>query len=311
MGESERYLEYKHLAKKRFYLGSKNNALMSLVSLNAIFFLLLLLMQVVYFFYNQSAETYNDSVIKWFELPSDFNVFIQRPWTLITFMFSDTSAGLWRLLSNMFWMWTFGYILRDIAGNEKVVPVYIYGGLLSGVFFIASSFFTKNFALSLIGANGSILAIAATATTLSPSHRVLTHIRKGIPLWVLFCIYIAVDIIGINHTEWRFLCSHIMGAFSGWLFAILLRKGVDGSVWMNSLYSWFVNLFTPTFQNKKTPINDTLYYNAGNRPPFTNTTKTTQDRIDEILDKINAKGFNALTEEEKQFLQNASTDETL
>ncbi len=311
MGESERYLEYRHLAKKRFYLGSKNNALMSLLSLNAIFFLLLLMLQVVYFFYNQSAEKYNDSVIKWFELSGDYKVFIQRPWTLITFMFSDTSAGLWRLLSNMFWMWTFGYILRDIAGNDKIIPVYIYGGLMSGVFFIASGFFTNNFPLSLIGANSSILAIAATATTLSPAHRVLTHIRKGIPLWVLFCIYLAVDIVGINAIDWRFIFSHLMGTLTGFGFAFLLHKNIDGSVWMNKLYNWFVNLFNPETPIKKREMKKNIYYNSGNRTPFINTTKTTQDRIDEILDKINERGFQALSEEEKAFLEKASKEDNI
>ncbi len=311
MGESDRFLEYKHLGKKKFYLGSQNNSLMALVSLNAIFFLLLLLLQVVYFFYNQSADSYNQSVVKWFELPSDIHIFFRRPWTLFTFMFSETSAGLWRLLSNMFWLWTFGYILREIAGNEKVVPIYIYGGLMSGFFFLAYNFFSPITDFTLIGANASILSLAAAATTILPSHRVLTHIRKGIPLWVLFAIYLAIDFIGIQHKEWVFLFSHVIGVIAGAAFSLLLRYGIDGSRWMNSLYDNCMNLFTPSFPTKKNTGKQKLFYDAGNRAPFIKTSKTTQERIDEILDKINARGFQCLTDEEKEFLQRASKDENL
>lgn len=311
MGESDRYQEYKKLAPKKFYLGTKNNALMALVSLNAVFFLLLLLLQVVYFFYNQSADSYNQSVVKWFELPYDIHIFFRRPWTLFTFMFSDTSVGLWRLLSNLFWLWTFGTILRGIAGNEKVMPIYIYGGLLSGVFFLVFNIFDQSTSYSFIGANSSILALAASATTLSPRHRVLTHIRKGVALWILFVIYLAIDIIGIQYAKMVLVFSHLMGASAGVIFALFLRKGIDGSIWMNTLYDGFMNLFTPKVKAKRNIDKDKLFYAAGNRTPYIKSPKSTQERVDEILDKINAKGFQCLTEEEKQFLQNASKDETL
>ena len=40
-------------------------------------------------------------------------------------------------------------------------------------------------------------------------------------------------------------------------------------------------------------------------------TEVTQNRLDEILDKINQKGYHFLTDEEKSFLKKASEDEGL
>ena len=52
MGESERYIEYKHLRKNRpFSLGGENNSLMALIVMNLVFFILLLTFKVIYDFY--------------------------------------------------------------------------------------------------------------------------------------------------------------------------------------------------------------------------------------------------------------------
>ena len=179
MGEAERFIEYKDLKKKRFTLGQDNNALMALVALNVIFFLLLLLLQVVYNFYQQTPESYNTSVVEWFELPASLSRFMERPWTLLTYMFSDTSAGLMRIFSNMLWLWAFGSLMQQIAGNDKLIPVYIYGGVLGALFFIGAHQFIPELhqnigKASLVGANAAILALATATTFLSPNHRFFT-----------------------------------------------------------------------------------------------------------------------------------------
>jgi hypothetical protein len=55
-------------------------------------------------------------------------------------------------------------------------------------------------------------------------------------------------------------------------------------------------------------VKSQLFYKA-NQKPFEKTPLLTQDRIDNILDKINHKGYHSLTEEEKEFLKKASTEE--
>ena len=310
MGESERYQEYKHYQKKKFTLGSENNALMALVVLNVIFFLLLLLLQVVYFFYNQSAESYQNAVIPWFELPSNFYRFIERPWTLFSFMFSDTGSGIWRLLSNMFWLWTFGSIAQEIMGNDKIMPIYLYGGFFCGITFIISGFVNDS-TLNLIGANSSILALATAVAVCFPNYRVFEHIRKGIPLWLVTIIFILIDAAGLIGLSQPYWYAHFAGACSGVVFSLLLKTGIDASSWMNLLYYKCIHLFSPNNKNNSRVFRDKIFYAAGNRPPFTKISKATQDKIDALLDKINEKGYDSLTEDEKNTLRNASENENL
>jgi len=317
MGESERYQDYKHLRKKRLLLGQDNNSLMSLFTINVIFFLILMTVQVVCFFYQQTPEFYKESVVKWFELPASLTRLSERPWTLFTYMFSDTGANLWRLISNMLWLWAFGYILQEMTGNEKLIPIYIYGGLAGALFFIIANYTIPALKpiisnAGLMGANASVMAVASATTFLSPGYRFFTHIRKGIPIWVLLVFYVIIDFAGVASQNAAYSLSHLGGGLAGYCFVFFLRRGKDGSIWMNSFYHWLINIFTPGNPSEKDEsIKSKLFYNTGNKKPFQKSTEVNQQRIDEIIDKINSTGFHFLTNEEKEFLKKASEDDKL
>lgn len=53
-----------------------------------------------------------------------------------------------------------------------------------------------------------------------------------------------------------------------------------------------------------------LYYKP-TRKPYQKTLQVTQQRLDEILDKINQQGYQLLTEDEKEFLKKASNTDDL
>ena len=59
----------------------------------------------------------------------------------LTYMFSDTGYNLIRIISNMLWLWAFGFILQEMTGNDKLIPIYIYGGVFGGIVFIAANYF--------------------------------------------------------------------------------------------------------------------------------------------------------------------------
>jgi membrane associated rhomboid family serine protease len=316
MGESDRYQDYRKARRSRFTLGQDNNALMALFTLNIIFFLVLLLIKVGYNFYEVPLSLYYSQFVQWFELPASLSRAVERPWTFLTYMFSDLGISFMRLLSNMLWLWAFGYILQEMAGNDKIIPIYIYGGLLGGIFFIASYALIPQLQSSaenpaLLGANAATMAVAMATTTLSPGYRFFTQLRGGIPIWVLMVIYLFIDLTGIASAGAAYGLSHLGGAVAGYLFIYFLRRGRDGSIWMNKSYFWFVNLFTPAKVPGSKSIKEKVFYNTGNRSPYSKSSIITQQRIDDILDKINLKGYHFLTEEEKQILKKAAEDEAL
>ena len=315
MGETDRYGEYKK-PKKGILLGQDGNAMVALFAINIIFFLLLMLIQVAYYYMQQSTAVYNVEIVQWFELPASLTRLSERPWTIITYMFSDTGLNIIRLISNMIWLWAFGYLLQQMAGNDKLIPIYIYGGLLGGIIFIAAHYIIPPLqpvinSAALLGANAGTLAVAMATTTLSPDHRFFTQIRNGIPIWVLMSVYILIDFAGIADKGAAYSLSHLGGVLAGFLFVIFLRRGRDGSLWMNQFYTWLMNLFNPYKKPTKEKIKETVFYNTGKRKPYEKTTNITQQRVDEILDKISQKGYHFLTEEEKDILKKASEGDEL
>ena len=317
MGETDRSHknEYKRPRRNRFLLGATDNALVALFAINVIFFLVLMTIKVGMLVGEKTPEYFYTHIMSWIELPSSLTKLSERPWTIFTFMFSEIDAGIIRGISNMIWLWAFGYILQQMAGNDKIIPVYIYGGLVGGLFFIAAHYLLPTLteargSAGLLGANAGVMAVAMATTTLSPEYRFFTQIRNGIPIWVLMGVYILIDFAGVAQSGAAYSLSHLGGALAGFLFVVFLRKGKDGSVWMNKFYNYIIHLFDPK-EKKDSDKKEDVFYNTGNRKPFTKTSNVTQKRVDEILDKINQKGYHFLTDEEKAFLKKASEDEAL
>ena len=316
MGETDRNHrnEYRQRNRSRFTLGADGNALVALFAINVIFFLVLMVIQVGVFVGEKTPEFFYTHIVQWFELPASLTRLSERPWTILSYMFTETGGGIIRGISNMIWLWAFGYILQQMAGNDKIIPVYIYGGLSGALFFIGAHYVLPPLSpmresAGLLGANAGVMAVAMATTALEPNFRFFTQIRNGIPIWVLMTVYILIDFAGVAGFSAAYSISHLGAALAGFLFVVFLRRGKDGSVWMNKLYSKFVTLFDPKVKPDKS--NKDIFYKSGNRKPFTKTTNITQKRVDEILDKINQKGYHFLTDEEKDFLKKAAENEEL
>jgi membrane associated rhomboid family serine protease len=310
MGESDRYIDFK-IKRQRFTLGQPDNALMWLFVFNVVFFLILLTIKAAISVDTNSDVLFYSQVVNWFQLPADVTKLSNRPWTFIISMFSDVEV--FRVLSNMLWLWAFGSILQNLTGNKKLIPVYLYGGFAAALFFIAASYIipSNKAALDkawLLGANASVMAVAVAATVIAPNYRFFRHIRGGIPIWILTLVYIAVDLAGVAGKPAAFAMAHIGGALAGFLFVKLLQNNIDGSMWMNSLYNRFINAFNPNKVKTKNTVKEKVFYNTGNRSPYNKISNVTEQRVDEILDKISQKGYSHLTKEEKDILKRAGED---
>lgn len=301
--------------RKKMGLGQEGNNLVVLLAALAISFCLFKFIWVVYKLDNTEMVAYYKNVLDWFRLPPDMDKFMTRPWTILTYMLIHDDV--FRLLGNVLWLWAFGYILQDLAGNNKLVPVFIYGAFAGAVFFLLSYNIFPKLALTvtqatpLEGAAAGAIAIAIATTMLAPDYRIFPMINGGIPLWVLTIIFVVVDVASIPNANAAHYISHFAGASMGFLFVVRLRKGKDWSVWMNKFFSWVDNLFNPDKKSWKKTAKEDLYYNSKGTQPYKKIPNITQKRIDEILDKINQQGYRFLTDEEKDILKRAAEDEEL
>jgi membrane associated rhomboid family serine protease len=300
--------------RKRMYLGQDGNALVQLLVLNAVIFVVLKFVFVFFLATDNSKQSFIEHVFNWFALSANPEKIIWRPWTLISFMFTDQE--LFRFISNMFWLWSFGYILQDLTGNSKLIPIYLYGGIGGAIVYVMVHLFAPNFrALAdtdlLYGANCSISAVAVAVTMISPGYRIFPMISGGIPLWILALVFMLLNFSGVATGDLATYLAYAGAAGLGFLFMDQLRRGRDGSIWINQFFYWFGNLFNP--EKKKKPKNkrDEFHYNATGTQPYKKIPNITQKRIDEILDKINQQGYRFLTNEEKEILKRAAEEDDL
>src|SRR5688500_13990627 len=115
--------------RRKLTVGQSGNALITLIAIQLIVFVSLSVIKVIYYFtYDKVAIIeYENDILKCIILPANLNTFITRPWTVLTHMFVHDSV--WHIISNMLWLWGFGYIFQDLAGNRKLIPLFIYGAL--------------------------------------------------------------------------------------------------------------------------------------------------------------------------------------
>lgn len=288
-------------------LGQDNNALTWLIIINAVVFVSLLFIKVIYQVSNGDTQAFQQQIIGTVSLPGNASTFFYRPWTIISYMFSHDS--IWYLVSSLLWLWCFGYILQDLAGNSKLFPLYFYGGLVGGVSFLISANFIPSLAqhiqtVSTMGAAASVMAVAVATTVLAPNYRIFPMLNGGIPLWVITLVFIAIDFGTIGITNGAVAIAHITSGLTGFLFVLQLRRGHDWGAWMMQLANWVNDIFNPEKKHGKDP-----YYYKATRRPYEKTPHVTQQKIDELLDKINQQGYHFLTDDEKEFLRKASNED--
>jgi membrane associated rhomboid family serine protease len=305
MGDRD-YFRKDYMKGKSVFQPGADNAIVSLIIVNLVVFTIIFGLWLIYLVtYDTEAgaqSPFAEQILGNLFVPAAPGDFIVKPWTALTYMFSQ--FGFWRLFGNMLWLWAFGQIFQLIAGSERVFPVYIYCGLASAIFFVVAAFiFPNNMAPELVGPGAAILGLAIAATALSPGYKLFPMLGGGIPLWILTALFVIID-LGTVSTFANTFIAHVAAGLAGYIYVVLLKQGKDTGAWMNRFANWVMELFNPE-KKYSSGEKQTLFYKA-RKEPYIKKPNLTQQKLDEILDKINQKGYDSLSEEEKEFLKKAS-----
>lgn len=302
-------------SQQKWRLGQPGNLLVSLIVILVISFCIFTFIHVAFALTGDDTQIsnakYYEHVFKWFVLSAQWQDLLTRPWTLLSYMFMHDDV--FHMVGNLIWLWVFGFILQDLTGSKTIWPLFIYGGLSgAGLFLLTVNIFPGLQHIvqggSLLGASAGVMAIAIATTVLTPSYRFFPMINGGIPLWVITIIYVIIDLAMIAKLDNAGgHIAHIGGGIFGWIFMLQLQKGKDWSLGMSRFFEKASKIFSP---KENTPMPYTFSPNKHHKQAV-NKANMSQKKIDAILDKIGAKGFESLTDEEKQLLKRAADDENL
>ncbi|HTN45178.1 MAG TPA: rhomboid family intramembrane serine protease [Flavipsychrobacter sp.] len=238
---------------------------------------------------------------------SSIEVFKHKFWTVFTYGLAH--HGFWDWFSNMIWVYCFATVLQGTAGYRQVIPLFLYGLFFGGIFYLigqklAEDFFVLHENQHILGAYGGIMAIAAAALAIHPKQRLHFNENFSIPVIWIVVVYAVLTTVSYFETARGILSVCIGGTLTGLGFAFLLKKGYQPGAWIYALAEKVQAGVTPKEDiakdrkaaAKRKELLQTYYEPTGN---------ISQAQIDEILDKINEKGYYTLTREEKELLKKA------
>ncbi len=288
--------------RREFRMG---NMVSRIAIVNIVAFVIINLVRLAFWITNAGqVHPFYYQIRRYLTLSSDPWFDLTHPWVFITAMFLH--EGFWHLLWNMLFLYWFGRIVGDLIGNHRVLPIYLLGGVFAGLIFVGSAqLFHYGVAgeIYALGASGAVMALVMAAGVIAPDYMIHLLIIGEVRLKYIVAVLLFIDLIslaGNDNTGGNF--AHLGGALFGYLFILLLRQGYDLGMWINNLEAAIMQLFQRRERGPR------LVYRNDSRPAKNEKVApdNSQTKLDAILEKIKHKGIEALSAEEKEFLDNQS-----
>jgi len=222
-------------------------------------------------------------------------------WQLFTYMFMH--GGFMHLFFNMFALWMFGMDLENDWGSKKFLTYYLICGVGAGISnLLIGPFFGPS--APTVGASGAIYGVLLAFGLMYPDRPIFIYFLLPIRARYFVLLYIVLELYagvtgsadGIAHF------AHLGGAAVGFIFILLDSDRVPWRRWVEG---WRSRMARPYrygdyASRSRENVSDARYHEVEEDEEIS------QERIDEILDKISKSGYQNLTEEEKRILFDAS-----
>jgi membrane associated rhomboid family serine protease len=224
------------------------------------------------------------------------------PWQLVTYLFMH--GGVMHLLFNMFALWMFGMELENDWGSKKFLLYYLMCGIGAG---ISNLFLAPLFGASgpTVGASGAIYGVLLAFGMMYPDRPIFVYFLLPIRARYFVMIYIALELYsgvtgspdGVAHF------AHLGGAVVGLIYMLIDREQLPGKRLFEETKRRFVQPehVGQYSSGEREDVSDAKYYDLHGDDD-----RVSQQRVDEILDKISQNGYQSLSEEEKRILFDAS-----
>ena len=162
------------------------------------------------------------------------SLFIEKPWTIITNMFTHTE--FWHIFGNMITLFFFGRVIYQLVGTGRFLLVYFVGGIVGNLLFIwlgsspigISPTGTEIYPIA-IGASGAVYALAGALVVMMPKMQVAVWGILPMPLWAVILLFFVLwsipgvfsNIAGQSQVAWQ---AHLGGLAAGLIAGFFFRK---------------------------------------------------------------------------------------
>jgi membrane associated rhomboid family serine protease len=231
--------------------------------------------------------------------------------TLLTYGFLHDSSGAlpWHLLFNCLMLYWFGKEIESRIGSERFLELFLLCVLCGGVIWTCVHFLAGA-STGVIGASAGVFGILLLfcryrwTTPMSFLFIPIQFTGKQL-LWVLlgfqgfFLLFAELPGVGGNATAYS---AHLGGMLGAYIYEKKLMGISTLAEFFRRLTAGKATVEAPKWTKRAKAVKE----KTGNRFKLDTRSKPAMKKeVDRILDKINAKGFGSLTDEEKKLLDKA------
>lgn len=217
-----------------------------------------------------------------------------RPWhafQLLTYGFLHSPHDLWHILLNMFILWMFGREVEHKYGRREFLAFYLVAIVVAGLTWTLAELPYQRPAV-VLGASGGISAVMILFALNYPHRTVLFMFFLPMPMWVVACILVGLDVMGSMDRSGTVACTaHLGGAIFAFVYfrwGLRLERWMPTGTWLRGLGS-----------RRRLKVHD---------PRDDDEQEEADDRLDDILRKIQEHGQESLTWRERRILEQASRE---
>jgi membrane associated rhomboid family serine protease len=225
----------------------------------------------------------------WLALSSNYKDVLWFPWTLFTYGFLHSEPI--HLLFNLIFLYYISTLFYTFFNTRQFLTVYFLGSFFAGLIFVAYGYLF-NYSNLIVGASASIMAVFIAVATFVPNYSLRLPLIGYLKIWHLAFFYVFIDVAQLLTENTGGHIAHLSGGFVGFVFAMLMKKGIDISA-IFAIKKKKNSTFKKVYKNKPVKKYQSVRVSDVN---------FTQRQIDEILEKISKSGYESLTKEEKEFL---------
>lgn len=264
-----------------------------------------------------------------------------EPWQLVTYNFLHLSTGFWGLIHigfNMLWLFWLGKEFEELHGPHYLMALYLLAGVAGGLLTVLAYAVLPGSAV-VHGASASVLGVITAIAIMYPYKKIALLFIGTVRLLYVVIGFLVLDILFAAGSSTA-VTAHVGGALGGFLFARGTERGWDLASWAQIFFagrrssgrsgssrsggrrsapsseggggglSGWMRSLGGSGEAADRPADErergrTLREERAERNAERN---ARAEEVDRILEKISERGYEALSEEEKRTLNEASQE---
>jgi len=208
---------------------------------------------------------------------------LERPWTLFTYMFAHSTAGLTHVLFNMLGLFFFGPRVEMRIGGSEFIRLYLIAGVTGGLL----SWVITPYA-PIVGASGAVFGVQLAFAKFYPRDKIYIWGVLPIEARVLVVIMTVVSLYGglsgggnVAHF------AHLGGYVGAWIYLRRIANRTPSAQWQAKLEG---------------PPAESVSIGDWKGVNLDTVHELNRDEVQRILTKIESQGERSLTSPERVFL---------